>query len=194
MNDNSKKTFEQRMREHRAQYEAQRGSTPQEDVMNAMYNDEKEDDTYQTVMADEPAVEVANANQPMMREDQMEQQPLQQEPPMQQPMRPGQQPMPLGQQVEPVSEAPMFGPGPETWENPLYTAGFLRTQIGKYMRVEFLIGSTLLNDRTGKLVEVGVSYIILESIDGITRTVCDIYSIKFATLLDVSDDMARALL
>lgn len=188
MNDDSKKTFEQRMREHRAQYEAQRNTSQPEDAMSAMYTDEKEDDTYQAVMADQPAAEVANLNQPTMQEDQMEQQPMQQQ------IRPGQQPMQRQVQPMPMPEAPVLGPGPETWENPLYTPGFLRTQIGKFMRVEFLIGTSLLNDRTGKLVEVGVSYIILEAIDGVTRTVCDIYSIKFVTLLDVDDTVTRALL
>ena len=37
---------------------------------------------------------------------------------------------------------------PETITNPLYTPGFLRQQIGKLVRIEFLIGTTSFQDRT----------------------------------------------
>ena len=48
---------------------------------------------------------------------------------------------------------------PEILTNPIYTPGFLREQIGKLMRVEFLIGTNNLVDRIGILQDVGaVSY------------------------------------
>ena len=44
---------------------------------------------------------------------------------------------------------------PEILTNSIYTPAFLRTQIGKLMRVEFLIGTNNLVDRVD---EDGVSY------------------------------------
>ncbi|NLV35384.1 MAG: hypothetical protein GXY17_01750 [Clostridiaceae bacterium] len=72
---------------------------------------------------------------------------------------------------------------PVTVENPLFTPGFLRTQIGRRLRVEFLIGTNLLTDRTGTLLGVGASYILLRPIDSDDIMMCDIYSIKFATII-----------
>lgn len=37
---------------------------------------------------------------------------------------------------------------PETVTNALYTPAFLRQHLGKLVRVEFLIGTTYLEDRT----------------------------------------------
>ena len=71
---------------------------------------------------------------------------------------------------------------PETVTNELYTPAFLRQQIGKLVRVEFLIGTNYLEDRTGILVEVGASYIVLRSIQDGNLLYCDIYSIKFVTI------------
>lgn len=71
---------------------------------------------------------------------------------------------------------------PEVLTAPIYTPGFLRTQIGKLMRVEFLIGTTNLEDRVGVLEEVGASFIILRSVEGNTKLFCDLYSIKFITI------------
>ena len=50
---------------------------------------------------------------------------------------------------------------PEILTNPIYTPAFLREQIGKLMRVEFLIGTNNLVDRIGILHDVGASYILL---------------------------------
>lgn len=72
---------------------------------------------------------------------------------------------------------------PATVENPLFTPGFLRTQIGRRVRVEFLIGTNNLTDRTGTLVLVGASYILLRPIDSDDLMMCDIFSIKFVTII-----------
>ena len=72
---------------------------------------------------------------------------------------------------------------PTTVESVLFTPGFLRTQIGKRVRVEFLLGTNLLTDRTGTLVAVGASYILLRPIDSDDLMMCDIYSIKFVTII-----------
>ena len=63
-----------------------------------------------------------------------------------------------------------------------YTQGYLRTQIGKTMRVTFLLGTNLLQDRNGILQEVGISYIILKETETNNLVLCDIYSIKFVNI------------
>lgn len=71
---------------------------------------------------------------------------------------------------------------PETLTNPIYTPAFLKEQIGKLMRVEFLIGTNMLVDRIGILQDVGASYILLRSFENDSLIYCDIYSIKFITI------------
>jgi len=71
---------------------------------------------------------------------------------------------------------------PEILTNPIYTPAFLREQIGKLMRVEFLIGTNNLVDRIGILEDVGASYILLRAIESGVLTYADIYSIKFVTI------------
>ncbi len=71
---------------------------------------------------------------------------------------------------------------PEILTNPIYTPAFLRTQIGKLMRIEFLIGTNNLVDRIGFLEDVGASYILLRSFEGDSMIYADIYAIKFITI------------
>ena len=71
---------------------------------------------------------------------------------------------------------------PEVLTNAIYTPAFLRTQIGKLMRVEFLIGTNNLVDRIGILADVGASYILLRSFENDSLVYCDLYSIKFITI------------
>ena len=75
---------------------------------------------------------------------------------------------------------------PEILTNNIYTPAFLREQIGKLMRVEFLIGTTNLTDRIGVLEDVGASYILLRSVESNNLIYCDIYSIKFITIAEAS--------
>lgn len=70
---------------------------------------------------------------------------------------------------------------PETLGSDIYIPGYLRTQIGNLIRVEFLIG-TQLTDRTGILTDVGASFIVLRAANG-DLIVCDMFSIKFVTIL-----------
>lgn len=71
---------------------------------------------------------------------------------------------------------------PEILTNNIYTPAFLRQQIGKLVRVEFLIGTNNLVDRIGILEDVGASYILLRSLESNTTVYADIYSIKFVTI------------
>lgn len=80
-------------------------------------------------------------------------------------------------QIEPLPEN-----APEVLKNGIYTPGFLRKHIGSLMRVEFLIGTTYLEDRLGILEEVGASYIVLRAIESNNLIYCDLYSIKFITI------------
>ena len=73
---------------------------------------------------------------------------------------------------------------PEILTNNIYTPAFLRENIGKLMRVEFLIGTNTLTDRIGILEDVGASYILLRSLQSTEITYADIYSIKFITISD----------
>ena len=71
---------------------------------------------------------------------------------------------------------------PEILTNPIYTPAFLRQQIGKLMRIEFLIGTNNMTDRIGFLEDVGASYILLRSFEGDSLIYADIYAIKFITI------------
>ena len=76
---------------------------------------------------------------------------------------------------------------PDILTNNMYTPAFLRQQIGKLVRVEFLIGTNNLVDRIGILEDVGVSYILLRSLESNTLVYCDLYSIKFVTISEFAN-------
>lgn len=72
---------------------------------------------------------------------------------------------------------------PQTVSDVYFTPGFLKTQIGNKIRVEFLIGTNApMVDRTGILRFVGASYIIIELENTDDLMMCDLYSIKFVTI------------
>lgn len=71
--------------------------------------------------------------------------------------------------------------------------GFIRTQIGRYVRVECLIGSNEIMIKTGYLIGVGLNYIILqEAITGNVLSV-DFWSIKFIYMYYNEEEAERAL-
>jgi len=102
-------------------------------------------------------------------------------------MVPGGAPVTAGGGTLP-SQVPLFtspfetAPGSPTGLDVEYTQGYLRTQIGKRMRVTFLLGTNTIQDREGILEKVGVSYIILKEAQTGNLTLCDIYSIKFVVI------------
>lgn len=71
---------------------------------------------------------------------------------------------------------------PETLTDPVYIPAFLRGNMGKVMRCEFLIG-TQTTDRVGRLIEVGASYFVLQGIDPFSTIMCDMFSLKFVTIV-----------
>lgn len=86
----------------------------------------------------------------------------------------------------PMDELAGDMPVPETLLSVDFVPGFLRTQMGKTMRVVFFIGNQL-TDRVGILIGVGASYILLQEVQGPAVTMCDLFSIKFVTILDVEE-------
>ncbi len=71
---------------------------------------------------------------------------------------------------------------PASAESMQYLNGFLRTQIGNRIRVEFLIGTNTYLERSGKLVAMGANYIILQEAMSDDLLVCDFFNIKFVTI------------
>lgn len=70
-------------------------------------------------------------------------------------------------------------PPPISGESLQYLNGFLRTQLGRTITVEFLVGANTLVDRTGVLLAVGANYILINEIQTDDITACDFYNIKF---------------
>jgi hypothetical protein len=71
---------------------------------------------------------------------------------------------------------------PETLKNDSYRPAYLSNNIGRWVRVDFLIGNNL-EQEVGILMEVGASYIVLKSLEPDTVIVCDMFSIKFVTII-----------
>lgn len=63
-----------------------------------------------------------------------------------------------------------------------YIQGYLRTVIGRYVKVEFILGTNMLIDREGTLVSVGVDHIVLREPETDDLVVADLYSIKFVRI------------
>lgn len=83
-------------------------------------------------------------------------------------------------QAAPITDTTQ--PMPMTVESTQYLNGFLRTQIGQRVRVSFLIGTNSFLDQSGKLLEVGANYILLQQAMTDDLLVCDFYTIKFVTI------------
>lgn len=77
-----------------------------------------------------------------------------------------------------------MAPGAPVTQDTDFVQGYLRTQIGKRVRATFLLGTGTLQDRTGILESVGISYIILRNEETNTKEMADIYSIKFVVIFD----------
>lgn len=73
-------------------------------------------------------------------------------------------------------------PAPLTLESTEYLNGFLRTQIGRRVRVQFLLGSNTFTDKAGLLLDVGANYILLQEADSDDLLVCDFFNIRFVTI------------
>jgi hypothetical protein len=65
---------------------------------------------------------------------------------------------------------------------PLYTPGYMRTQLGKLMCVE-VEACGKLELRTGYLISVGADYILLGAPDGGHTTMCNMRALKFVNII-----------
>ncbi|MBQ8000513.1 MAG: hypothetical protein IJ298_04760 [Ruminococcus sp.] len=74
-------------------------------------------------------------------------------------------------------------PYPVTAESIQYLNGFIRTQIGRRVQVDFLIGNNEIITKDGFLLGVGANYILLNEIGTNDITACDFYNIKFIRFL-----------
>ena len=73
--------------------------------------------------------------------------------------------------------------GPPVSTDPGYIPFYLKSNIGKNIRAEFIIGSNQYVDKTGKLLEVGINYFVLEDYVSHAHIMCDLYSVKFVTIM-----------
>ncbi len=76
-----------------------------------------------------------------------------------------------------------FQQGPPFSTDPGYIPYFLRSNIGRNVRAEFIVGSNQFVDKTGRLLEVGINYFVLEDYISHARVMCDLYSVRFVTIL-----------
>ena len=83
----------------------------------------------------------------------------------------------LSSNLSPIT--PLTEPQALTLQSTQYFNGFLRTQIGKKVTVDFLIGTNTLVDKTGTLLGVGANYILINEIETDDLLICDFYTIKF---------------
>jgi hypothetical protein len=74
---------------------------------------------------------------------------------------------------------PSTQPQSITANNIQYMNGFLRTQIGRPVKVDFLVGTNTLVDKSGILLGVGVNYILIQEAETDDLVVADFYNIKF---------------
>ena len=74
-------------------------------------------------------------------------------------------------------------PYPITAESIQYLNGFIRTQIGRRVQVDFLMGNSELITKDGYLLGVGSNYILINEIGTNDITACDFYNIKFIRFL-----------
>ena len=88
------------------------------------------------------------------------------------------------QSTAPISpnQTPIYRQQIVSGENPQYFNQFLSTQIGRRIKADFLIGTNMLLDKTGVLLEVGANYILINETATDDYVVCDYYSLKFVTI------------
>ncbi|MCT4543334.1 MAG: hypothetical protein N4A63_07315 [Vallitalea sp.] len=73
---------------------------------------------------------------------------------------------------------------PPVITNTDYLQGYLRSKIGKFMKVNFLLGTGTFIDKEGVLQDVGVDHIVLRDIKTDEEVIADLYSIKFVEIPD----------
>lgn len=72
-------------------------------------------------------------------------------------------------------------PYPITAESIQYLNGFIRSQIGRNVSIEFLVGTNQIVTKEGFLIAVGANFILLNQKGTNDIIACDFYNIKFIT-------------
>lgn len=78
---------------------------------------------------------------------------------------------------------------PETVSNTDYFPGYLKKFIGYWARMDFLVGNTI-EQRVGQILEVGASYVLIKVLEPETIMLCDLFSIKFVTII-LDEDVSK---
>lgn len=76
-----------------------------------------------------------------------------------------------------------YSPAPSPVMDIAYVQGYLKQNLGKNVRAEFVLSGNLYMDKAGRLIEVGISYFVLEDFVSRAHIMCDMYSLKFVTTL-----------
>lgn len=93
------------------------------------------------------------------------------------------QPSPSVAQIQTLDEPTGSVQGPPPSTEPGFIPYYLASNIGRNVRAEFVIGTNQYIDKAGMLSEVGINYFVLRDINSRTDIMCDLYSVKFVTIL-----------
>jgi hypothetical protein len=83
--------------------------------------------------------------------------------------------------MPPIYPPMQQGPPPVTLAD--YIPGYLASVIGRNIKAEFIVGASQYVEKSGRLIDVGVNYFVLQDINSHTNIMCDLYSVKFVTVL-----------
>ncbi len=100
-------------------------------------------------------------------------------------------PMPQNNMLTTVPNGNTVSLRPETMTNTDFLPAYLKQYVGRWVRCEFFIGDTV-EQRVGVLYDVGASYIIIDVIEPQTLVVCDIFSLRFITIV-LDEEYGRLL-
>jgi hypothetical protein len=75
-------------------------------------------------------------------------------------------------------------PGEQNGVDPESIQEIIALSVGRYVVVEFLVGTQNIVRREGVLTAVGNSWLVLYDENNGTSVVCDMYSVKFVTYFD----------
>lgn len=82
-----------------------------------------------------------------------------------------------GNELSPITEYDQ--PFPVTGESIQYLNGFMRTQIGRRIELQMLVGSDTIVTKEGYLLGIGANFILINEVGTNDITSCDFYNIKF---------------
>ncbi len=68
---------------------------------------------------------------------------------------------------------------------------YLCSQIGRYVRIEFMFGSNMHVEKTGIMREVGRNYIVISETGTNNMTVCSTNNVKFINIYNMNEQMPR---